>query len=500
MNLEYDVGQTIIKHRKDKGWTQLELADRLGVSPKTVSKWESGNGLPDIGYFPMLADLFDVSIDYLMTGVEREPPKPEPIAVIEKIVEVPTAQPVKHRLIYTFLYVIIAVILAVGSFVGGLNLFKNGDLGVSAHSTNVIVYSANGGSGVMATQKFAEGNSVTLRANGFTREGFTFDGWAEDVNGQPRYEEFSQFTPQSEEPLTLYATWRPIVVSNLSADELFIMQDDLITGVTPLGKEQTRLAIPDNITRIGKNAFAFCTKLEYVLLPESMLSIMDNAFWQCINLKEFAYPKHYRGSLYARTFDTCVNLSKITLPDNIEYIPKGFFNGCINLKSVKIPQTVTKIDDFAFSDCSTLTEIVLPDNLKQIGEYAFNGCYRITEMDIPDGVTVIERAAFGECSSLKTVTMPEQLTKIGERAFSQCVSLTAPELPNSLEQICAYAFYNCHKLNKIVIPQSVKKVEKFGLHNVGDTKICCECTADQVEWENSWTDDYEQVVWNYKGG
>ena len=65
---EHSIGKTIASLRKSKGWTQAELAEKLNVSDKAVSKWESGNGLPEISQFPALASLFDVSIDYLMTG------------------------------------------------------------------------------------------------------------------------------------------------------------------------------------------------------------------------------------------------------------------------------------------------------------------------------------------------------------------------------------------------------------------------------------------------
>lgn len=62
-----DVGQRIAKLRKEKGLSQIELAKKLNVSDKTVSKWENG-GMPGIDLFPEIANLFDVSIDYLMTG------------------------------------------------------------------------------------------------------------------------------------------------------------------------------------------------------------------------------------------------------------------------------------------------------------------------------------------------------------------------------------------------------------------------------------------------
>lgn len=65
---EHSIGKAIASLRKSKGWTQAELAEKLNVSDKAVSKWESENGLPEISQFPALASLFDVSIDYLMTG------------------------------------------------------------------------------------------------------------------------------------------------------------------------------------------------------------------------------------------------------------------------------------------------------------------------------------------------------------------------------------------------------------------------------------------------
>ena len=65
---EHSIGKTIASLRKSKGWTQAELDEKLNVSDKAVSKWESENGLPEISQFPALASLFDVSIDYLMTG------------------------------------------------------------------------------------------------------------------------------------------------------------------------------------------------------------------------------------------------------------------------------------------------------------------------------------------------------------------------------------------------------------------------------------------------
>ena len=70
---KHSIGKTIAELRKAKGWTQIELAEKLQVSDKAISKWEKDSGAPSVEFFPALAELFGVSIDYIMTGKKVEP-------------------------------------------------------------------------------------------------------------------------------------------------------------------------------------------------------------------------------------------------------------------------------------------------------------------------------------------------------------------------------------------------------------------------------------------
>lgn len=65
------VGNTISKLRKKCGLTQQTLAQMLDVTDKAISRWENGLGYPDVTIFPRLADIFGVSIDYLMLGDKK---------------------------------------------------------------------------------------------------------------------------------------------------------------------------------------------------------------------------------------------------------------------------------------------------------------------------------------------------------------------------------------------------------------------------------------------
>ena len=66
------LNERIKQLRKEKGLTQSQLADELGVTDKAVSKWEVGESNPDISLLVKLAEIFDVTIDYLLTGKVEE--------------------------------------------------------------------------------------------------------------------------------------------------------------------------------------------------------------------------------------------------------------------------------------------------------------------------------------------------------------------------------------------------------------------------------------------
>ena len=61
------ISKNIIKYRKKMGLTQLELAEKLNYSDKTLSKWERGESMPDIVTLKQLADIFMISVDVLIS-------------------------------------------------------------------------------------------------------------------------------------------------------------------------------------------------------------------------------------------------------------------------------------------------------------------------------------------------------------------------------------------------------------------------------------------------
>lgn len=68
-----DVGKFIAVRRKKKSLTQKELAAQMNVTDKAVSKWETGNFYPDIEMIEKLSEIFEVSINEILSGKRIEP-------------------------------------------------------------------------------------------------------------------------------------------------------------------------------------------------------------------------------------------------------------------------------------------------------------------------------------------------------------------------------------------------------------------------------------------
>jgi hypothetical protein len=205
-------------------------------------------------------------------------------------------------------------------------------------------------------------------------------------------------------------------------------------------------------------------------IPNSVISIRDNAFSGCNNLTDITIP-NIVTSIGIAAFEDCTSLKSITIPDTVTSIRRGAFEGCTSLKSITIPDTVTSIESFTFYGCSELTSITIPDSVTSIGMAAFEDCTSLKSITIPDTVTSIESFTFYGCSNLTNVTIPSSVTSINFNAFYGCSELTSITIPNSVTKIGDNAFYYCTSLTNVtfqgMIPSSRFNSNAFpgDLHN-----------------------------------
>lgn len=253
----------------------------------------------------------------------------------------------------------------------------------------------------------------------------------------------------------------------------------------------SKLTIPDTITEIGSSAFAGCTSLKEVELPSRLKVMSDGIFMGCTNLESIDIPDSV-NTISSYAFYNCSKLAEVGLSGELSVIEPMAFAECSSIESfdvgdgksyvfedgilynsgktnicrasvkltgdVYISDGVTSIDAGAFSVCAGIENIFLPSSLSHIGDDAFGYCVSLKSIDFSEGLTTISPVAFKNCASLETLDFPTTLREIGDGAFYNCTKLERVIIPEGTETIGEGAFVNCASLEKAAIPKSVTSV------------------------------------------
>lgn len=128
----YEFGERIYNLRKKSGLSQEEFADKLGVSRQAVSKWETGQSVPDSEKAAAIGAFFGVSLDWLINGAEISPSAPAPAEVAPPAVPAeetvpaavaPLAPPAKKRAGWVKALIIAGIITLAAIGVSALSAF-----------------------------------------------------------------------------------------------------------------------------------------------------------------------------------------------------------------------------------------------------------------------------------------------------------------------------------------------------------------------------------------
>lgn len=129
----------------------------------------------------------------------------------------------------------------------------------------------------------------------------------------------------------------------------------------------------------------------------------------------------------------CTNLTSVIIPDSVTSIGNSAFYGCTNLTNVDISDNLITIENSAFENCTSLSSVIIPDSVASIGNGAFKNT-GIVNIVIPKGVNNINYGVFYCCTKLTTITIPDSVTSIGDRAFQDCTSLITVNYTGNEEQ------------------------------------------------------------------
>ena len=230
------------------------------------------------------------------------------------------------------------------------------------------------------------------------------------------------------------------------------------------------VSLPDNVTYIGSNAFRGCEVLSNIVMPSNLTKIGDYAFYSCRKLKNVTLYNKIT-EIGKRAFAYCEGLAevvfnagrvvsmdyafygasvpKLTIGNNVEYIPSYAFKGCSGFECVTIPQKVKSIGYDAFAGCRDLKEVIYNavscedyDVTNYTGSEAFRECSSLTKLTIGEGVKNIPKGLFYECGGLMSVVIPKSVEEIGDYAFYDCYNIRSMTSQNPTPPQCGEkAFY-----------------------------------------------------------
>ncbi len=261
------------------------------------------------------------------------------------------------------------------------------------------------------------------------------------------------------------------------------------------GRSLVRITLPNSVTELCIDVFAYCVNLEYANIPDSVTVLSDGVFVGCSSITNISVGGNNTlyssidGHLYSKDGKTLIQfaggkaktnsgfvvpdgvehiatkafmgaeyLQYVTLPDGVKSIGSYAFRAAWRLRSINIPEGVTSIGKYAFYNCVHLKNISIPDSVTSIGEYVFQGCGEIQNVTIGNGVTSIPNYAFRNCYAITSVTLGNSVKSIGVEAFNGCSKLTGISFPDSLESIGNYAFNGCTQLATATFGSGLKTV------------------------------------------
>lgn len=262
------------------------------------------------------------------------------------------------------------------------------------------------------------------------------------------------------------------------------------------------IEIPNTVVSISDDAFTDLPNLESLIIPSTVQSISPFAIVNCPGIIELSYSQDY--PFVPANFPNIKKLSapsqginNAVLPDSLEELvinyridtfvkisgnglkkltlAEGIANVSVEaplLTELTLPSTLTNISQIS---CSSLESLVLPEGLTQLGnhyESAFKGCTSLKEIVIPSSVTTLYSNTFEGCTSLEKIVLPDNIGSLPDKLFAGLPSLksiTAPTNPLAgfeMEEISNSAFqalYNQYLQNPDSFDYAIIFVSREGL-------------------------------------
>lgn len=219
------------------------------------------------------------------------------------------------------------------------------------------------------------------------------------------------------------------------------------------------------VTSIGEYAFYNSAKLNELYLPDSLLTIENQAFYGT-SIEELYLPDNVT-IIGEQAFMMDDDLSMIRFPASIKNIGYEAFYANKALEYLDLSETkLETLEDAVFKECSKLKYVILPSGLKEINASVFENDISLIFIDILDDIEILGQKAFANCQSLKYIRLGENLREIGNECFKNSFNLSRLIIKSKEIQDLSpnnKVFLNCGKESnnlEVLFTSSVKRIAK----------------------------------------
>lgn len=197
------------------------------------------------------------------------------------------------------------------------------------------------------------------------------------------------------------------------------------------------LVLNEGLESIGSQAFSRSSKLTSVIYPASLKEIGTHAFEDCVALNEIDLSKTNLREISSNAFRE-TGLKKVALPASLKKIGSQAFLGT-HLEEVVFSSELQEIDDEAFRGVVELTSVTLPNNIQRIGYQAFSDCALLSKVayagEMRTANCIVKIGAFQNCTSLTSFAFPQSLSEVQGWTFVGCGKLKEITLPKSVKKV-----------------------------------------------------------------
>ena len=227
----------------------------------------------------------------------------------------------------------------------------------------------------------------------------------------------------------------------------FEIQEDLLVRYT--GSKILVDQLPEEVVRIGKNAFDESPVEVLDLSTSGVRRISEEAFYLHPSLKTIILPG--LEEIGPDAFRDCESLQTVECRGSIGEIGEQAFMGCRQLKELSFAQ-IGRIGRWAFLNCESLQKVNFSGMIEEIADEAFFCCHGLKEITFADAGKMGD-CVFFECRELERVLFAGSVERIGEEAFRNCPSLRSVEFRGPVEAIALGAFSYCRNLTEVAFDE-----------------------------------------------